>query len=183
MKKVLIILFVISQFITSCSIRGNFKGLYSYYKSEKKLSPNLFKKNGQICQLNYDQNVYITNGILLKKCLMNDDKSLVYIWGPRCQSKVCIPLDTIQEICNKKGIKLYVVAEYYDSELMSEKYELKTPIFGIDTEYYKTNLTKKYTQKFIEDIKAPKEVYDRYLYFEKGNFVRSYNDIYTKDVL
>lgn len=183
MKKVLVILFVVSQFITSCSIKGNFKGLYSYYESEKKVSPNLFKKNVQICTLKYNQYVYIINGINLKNCIASEEKSLIYIWEPHCKSKFCLPLGTIQEICKEKGIKLYIVAQYYDSELMSKKYNLDSPIFGIDTEYYNTNLVEKYVTKFIHDFNINKEIGERYLYFENGNFVKSYDDIYTNDVL
>ena len=69
-------------------------------------------------------------------------------------SKVCIPLNVIQEICNKKNIQLYIVAEYYDLELMNKEYNISSPILGIDTDYYKTNLTSKYVKNFIKDINA-----------------------------
>ncbi|MFC6269598.1 hypothetical protein [Frigoriflavimonas asaccharolytica] len=176
-KKPIFYLFT-SLSMISCQINGNFKGLYSYYETTRKQNPNLFIKNeGNICSLPNCQNVYITNGKQLSNCLKNKEKSLIYIWGPKCTSKICIPLDIVQKICTKKNIKLYIVAEYYDSEMMDKKYNIEYPIFGIDTEYYKTNVTKKYLNSFLNDLSAEIQVENRYLYFEEGKFVKSYEDL------
>ncbi|MCJ7934711.1 MAG: hypothetical protein MUW56_14060 [Chryseobacterium sp.] len=155
--------------LNSCKINGNFKGLYSYYETTKKENPGLFIKNdNKICSLKYSKNIFIINGKSLKDCLQEDDKSLVYIWGPKCSSKVCIPLSSVQEYCTRKNIRLYIVAEYFDSEMMNKEYAIERPILGIDTEYYKTNLTKKYLTAFINDIAQTNYSEKRYLYFEKG---------------
>lgn len=173
----LLIFIVLSQFYTSCSIKGSFRGLYSYYEKTNKESPNLLKGASSICGLKNDNHIYVINGLELKKCLKNEKESLVYFWSPKCFSKVCISLNMAQEICSKKGIKLYIVAEYYDSELMNKKYDLETPIFGIDTKYYSTNLTEKYMKKFIIDIEATKDQENRFLYYKNGEFFKNYENI------
>lgn len=169
MKKTVLIIIAFVFVFNSCSIRGNFKGLYSYYYKTKKESPDLFiESSTNICNLKYSKNIYIINGKVLKNCLRNEDKSLVYIWGAKCSSKICIPLNSLQEYCDKNNIALYVVAEYYDSEQMKKEYNMNKPILGIDTEYYKTNLTKKYLDAFMNDIAGKNYSNKRYIYFEKG---------------
>lgn len=183
--KYIVLFYCIFFTVTSCSVNINFslQGLYSYYSKTKKLNPYLFKNNETGCNFKYDHHVYVTNGAALRNCIRKEPKSLIYIWGPHCKSELCLSLDTVQEICDKKNIKLYVVAEYYDSESMRKPYHIEFPVFGIDTRYYHTDLTSKYLSKFIKDTGAIQEIGKRYLYFEKGNFVGSYKDIYKEDVL
>jgi hypothetical protein len=63
---------------------------------------------------------------------------------------------------------------------MQYHYNLANNIFGIDVEYYKTNLTTKYLDLFFNDIDS-KMVYskisDKFLEFKNGEFVRSYENI------
>ena len=73
---------------------------------------------------------------------------------------------------------LYIVAEYYDLEQMELSHKITRPIFGIDTEYYRTSLTKKYITKFLEDMKLDSNTYNRYFYFKNGVFIKSYESIY-----
>lgn len=169
MKKILLISALLLFLLNSCHISGSFKGLYSYYNKTKKESPDLLLKSStDICSLTYSSNVYIINGQNLKNCLKQEDKSMVFIWAPKCTSRVCIPLDVVQEYCTKNHITLSVVAEYYDSELMKKVYNIKKPIFGIDTEFYQTSLTDRYLNAFMNDIAQTNYSNKRYLYFEKG---------------
>lgn len=68
---------------------------------------------------------------------------------------------------------LYVVAEYYDIQLMQINYKLKKPISGIDVEYYNSNKTAKYLSKFIYDLTAESNLPGRLIYFEEGVFKKS----------
>jgi hypothetical protein len=170
---------------SSCSIKGDFKGLYSYYSKTKSKNPTLFykpNKSDTICNItnaSVKSRIVIINGLDLKKCIDVSSNSIIYFWSPKCKSKVCFPLDIVQSVCNSQNIDLYVVAEYYDLEQMEINHEITRPIFGIDTEYYKTNLTKKYITKFLEDIKLDSNTYNRYFYFKKGVFIESYESIYN----
>lgn len=186
MKNNYLIIFFYSSFvfllISSCSIKGNFKGLYSYYNSTKSERPEMLisvDKSTSVCEIKQTNipKIYIINGTQLKQCLLKE-KALIYIWGPKCSSKICVPLEILQRDCNTKGIDLYIVAEYYDTEQMELKYDIKRPIFGIDIEYYKTSLTSKYLSKFIYDITATvDESNNRFFYFEDGVFIKTYNSI------
>lgn len=173
------ILFFLLLSISSCHISGNFKGLYSYYNDAFHKNPNIFvhHKNTACPSLN-DDKVHIINGVLLKNCLKQKPKTLVYIWAPRCQSKICLPLETIQEYCDANNLELFVTAEYYDLELMEKNYRIKNPIFGIDTDFYHTNLTSKYLGEFLKDLNVLSiKQGNRYYYFEYGEYIDSQQSI------
>ncbi|MEZ4854050.1 MULTISPECIES: hypothetical protein [Flavobacterium] len=171
--------------LTSC-VQGSFKGLYSYYDRSIKEKPEIFINtknldtiNGKFSKLeNY---VFIINGNDLKKCLKENDKSFIYIWGAKCSSKICYPLELIDNHCKKNNVSLFIVAEYYDSENMSYDYELDKNILAIDTKHYNTNLTSKYLNLFLKDIDNNlnyDNIPERYLYFEKDKYIKSYESIY-----
>ncbi|EKB57049.1 hypothetical protein [Bergeyella zoohelcum] len=173
-------LFIILQ---SCAIKGNFKGLYSYFNTTYKAKPELFSKEKWNCHEKNDNKVRIIRGKDIVKCLSQYSRSLVYIWSPNCTSDICYPLDEIQKYCNRQGIELFIVAEYYDAEKMTQQYTVKNPILAIDTEYYKTNITKRYVALFLKDIDFLSPLQNRYLLFEKGNFSREIYDIFNDEKL
>ena len=168
--------------MNSCAIHGNFEGLYSYYDRVKSKNPSLLIKpniNSSICKLkNVDTpHIYVINGASFKECADKYDSAVVYIWSPKCKSKFCYPLTLLQKECNNKKVELFIVAEYYDNEFMELDYHLNRPIFGIDTEYYNTNLTSKYRSKFLYDITSKNDIAGRFIYFKKGSFIKSFNSI------
>ena len=166
----------------SCRINGNFKGLYSYYNKSKKSNPDLFvipDKAKSICNLTKPNipKVYIINGMNLKKCFQNKKDIILYIWGPNCKSKICYPLEILQRECDENDIELYIVAEYYDAELMEIIYNIQNPIFGIDIEYYNSNLTSKYLTEFIQDLTGTNDISNKFYYFKNGAFQNSFESI------
>lgn len=168
--------------LSSCRINGSFQGLYSYYNKSKKTTPDLFltpTSTNSICTLVNSDNakVYVINGTQLKNCLEKEKDAIVYIWGPKCKSKICYPLETLQRECDENNIELYIVAEYYDSNLMSFIYNIQNPIFGIDTEYYNSDLTSKYVAEFIHDITSQNNIENKFYYFKDGTFQYSFNSI------
>jgi hypothetical protein len=171
--------------LTSC-IHGSFKGLYSYYAKTIKEKPEIFINTNNLDSINgkfskLENYVFIISGNDLKKCLKENDKSFVYIWGAKCSSKVCYPLELINNHCKKNNVSLFIVAEYYDSESMSYNYKLDKNILAIDTKHYKTNLTSKYLSLFLKDIDNSLDydtIPERYLYFEKDKYIKSYESIY-----
>jgi hypothetical protein len=179
----IVLIFFTSLLFFSCTIKGNFKGLYSYYDKTKSEKPELLiSLNDSTSIFHLKQStvpkIYVINGSQIKECINNSRKSVVYIWGPKCSSKICIPLEILQREANTKGVELYIVAEYYDTEKMEMKYDIVNPIFGIDVKYYKSSLTSKYLSKFIYDLIEKEDISNnRYFYFEEGNFINSYNSI------
>jgi hypothetical protein len=132
-----------------------------------------------ICDLvrKNDSKVYLVNGTTLKQCIGDKKDVVLYIWKPACQGKLCYSLNALQEKCKATHKALFVVAEYYDGERMAVHYNIERPIFGIDVNYYNTNLTSKYLPKFLYDLTAQKAVTGSLIYFKDGNFVRSYSSI------
>lgn len=178
--------FAISVFLMlSCSINGSFQGLYSYHKKTKKSSPYLLVKTNSwdsICSLSKNDvgKIYVINGADLRECLENKkEDAILYIWGPKCKSPVCYPLNVLQQICDENKLELYIIAEYYDAELMQMDYIIERPIFGIDTEFYKTNLTSKYLSRFLGDLIPNKDIQElnRFYYFKKGKYINSFESI------
>lgn len=184
--KIYIVLLIL--LFNSCAIKGNFAGLYSYYHKMQAQKPNFYvayNSGTSVCDLPrpHQPQVYLTRGLDLKKCLNTSSKTVVYIWGPKCKSKICIPLELLQQKCRAQNIDLYVVAEYYDNEQMDYNYPLTHPILGIDTEYYQSDRTAKYLSAFVYDLTGAPPTENKYLYFENGQFKGSYGFIDDIDAL
>lgn len=177
------ILFILLICFCSCSINGSFQGLYSYYDRTRSENPDLLVKPSAVnplCQVQQSSppKILVANGATLKSCINNTVKAVVYIWAPRCKSKNCYPLNLLQQKVNNKNIDLFIVAEYYDTELMSLNYKIQRPIFGIDIDYYNSNLTSKYLSLFLKELTSnsnPSKT--RFFYFESGEFKRSFDEI------
>lgn len=179
LHKVLVLFFIIS--LTSCGIKGRFYGLYGYYEKAVSENPNLFV-NTEDSNVNYlkdgrfKNKVLVTNGKYLKKYLIDSPYSIVYIWKPKCQSSVCIPLNLLENKCDSKSLDLFVVSEYYEAKRMAANTHLKNNIFGIDVKYYKSSLTKKYLSAFLADLTGVHSVNENnYLLFKYGIFQNSFS--------
>jgi len=150
-----ITLILIILVFVSCTIDGSFRGLYSYYKVTQKENPGFIQKPEQnLCSLPAPDSivVYKINGHELRGCFKSQSLSLVYLWSPNCSAEVCIPPNYAQEYSNTRNVDLFVVANYYDYRKMTIDYKLNRPIFGINTEHYRTNLTDRYLKKFRNDL-------------------------------
>lgn len=121
--------------------------------------------------------VYLTNGKELKECMAAFDDAIVFIWQPYCHGQFCYSLNALQERCSEKHIELYIVAEYYDNAKMKMNYTINRPIYGIDTKYYKTNLTSKYLSKFLVELTGTDQMKGNFVRFKKGEFSSSFKSI------
>ena len=154
------------------------QGLFNYQNKIRNSNPELFKSDSQTtenCTFTYSKQIELINGKTPKRCL--ESKSLVYIWKPNCHGKFCYSLNIILEICNEKEIELYIVAEYYDAEKLSLGYKIDKNIFGTDTRYYKSNRTKVYLSKFLNDLSSNEVGIGNFLYFKNKKLSRSFNAI------
>ena len=170
------------MFCTACTIKGSFQGLYSYYSKTKSEAPQLLvvpDTSISLCEINKPDSpgIVVTNGNRLKECIKRNNKAVVYLWAPKCKGMFCYSLDFLQQKCDTKGVALYIVAEYYDTQLMQINYKIKRPITGIDVEYYNSNKTSKYLPKFIYDLTLRSDMAGRLIYFEDGVFKRSFESI------
>jgi hypothetical protein len=174
-------LILFSVFFSSCRIEGSFQGLYGYYKITKRSHPELFYQGigSGLCEVKQNGNskIAVINGLQLRECIEKCDKSIVYIWSPNCHGRFCYSLDALQRQCDSKGIELFVVAEYYDAEKMGFNYIIEKPVFGIDTEYYKSSKTSKYCSGFIYDLTGRKDVYGKLVEFRNGSYLKSYSEM------
>ncbi len=188
MKK-LIYIFCLLFFFTSCSglitINGSFQGLYSYYKKTKAVKPNLFvpyndtAKKHTLNKSNDSTIVLITGGEL-NKLLKTFNNAVVYMWSPKCKSRFCPSLDVLQQKCDERQIELFVVAETFDINMLQQKHKTVKTLYGINTDFYKTNFTSFYRPKFIKDMQKAKEKDDtinRLFYFKNGQFIKSVHEI------
>lgn len=175
-----VILFV-GLLCISCGSEMEFKGLFSYYNSTYKSCPSLFSHESILekgCRNFNNNKVYVTNGKMMKECLAANQKAVVYVWSPLCQSTTCYRLEFLQQYLDKKGIELYIVSEYYDLESMAVKYKLRRPIFAVDTKYYKSGLTDKYMKRFKWDLTNKVDTtYNKIYYFENGIYINSFRRI------
>ena len=179
-------IYIIFITITSCGFNASFQGLYSYYNKTKEEIPELLiqqKNIDSICSKTSKKvkSIYIVNGNTLKRCLQREEKSIVYVWGPNCKSKICYPLELIQSFCEKEGYSLYILAEYYDVKQMKLNHELDRNILAVDTEFYRTNLTVKYLNRFFKDVDQNlnyDDTMNRYLLFERDVFKSDLNSVY-----
>ncbi|HLP96023.1 MAG TPA: hypothetical protein VK168_18400 [Saprospiraceae bacterium] len=168
----------------NCSIKGSFQGLYSYYDKTKLKAPNLIQKPTlPLCNLIQQDTpvIFAINGIDLKDCVKNFEKSVVYIWKPKCSSEICISPKELQRFCDTKNIELFIVAEYYDYGNMTLNFPTKRPIFGVDCQYYSSHLTKKYISMFLSDLIDRKTQYqeNQFYLFNYGCLLDMSNSLET----
>jgi hypothetical protein len=167
------------------AINGSFNGMYSYYKKTKTEKPNLFSKynysakNDELNKIN-DSTIVLITGLELNKLLKTVNNAVVYMWSPNCKSRFCPSLDILKRKCNEKQIELFVVAETFDINMLEQKHKTVKTLYGINTQYYKTNFTSWYRPKFIKDMQeaAEKEnTFNRLFYFKNGQFIKSVLEI------
>lgn len=176
-------LFFIPFLLVGCSIQGSFGGLVGYYHKTQKANSNLLSRLDtceRICELVFKNplKVYVITGTDLRKCLAGLENAVVYIWNPNCTAKVCYSIELIQQKCKRANIDVFFISNYYDVQKMNLAYALERPIFGIDTQYYRSNLTKKYLSKFLSDLSGQKDVVSsKYYHFKYGNLVGAGMDV------
>lgn len=135
------------------------------------------QNDGRIIAITADQLSF-----LLKK----KENVLLYVWSPHCSSSVCVSLKTIQDYCDSVNICLYVLTEYYTDAWVQNKY-LSNPMLSINHFYYGTNYCNLYLRRFFAEI-IPKDsaqdiLFNRFIWFSKGDFVQSYEKVEDIDVM
>jgi len=157
-----------------------FNNGYDKLTDEEKSKIVLVNENESICALEQDYRIYGVNGNQLQSCLAKNDTTLVYDWGPDCSSDNCLLISAVQNYCNKKGYKFYVLAEYYDMEIMEGQNNSDLPMLTPNHLYYgmtkSDKLNKAFKNDLLDDLDLDKEdKYHRYLIFKGDKLVRTEN--------
>lgn len=162
-------------------VNGELKGLYGYREKTANAHPGLLQNvpDSALCRFPKPQKplVLVSNGKALKACVSQSAHAIVFVWDPLCKGARCYPPNAIQAACRKRKLELYVVAEFYDGGKMMRNYGLDHPIIGVDTDFYRSNLTQTYLKRFFEDlIGQPFERYNIFR-FDQGKLTRAFDDI------
>ncbi len=172
----------------SCKVITESHGFYIGYEtlSEKEIEQVVFVDPKEaISDLENDQKIYAINGKQLKDCISKSDTSVVYIWGPRCHGSACISILSCQKYCSENNYDLFVVADYYDMEMMEIQNHSKSPIFIANHQYYNKRYCQKLTQLFLKELVGPdfegqENELGRFLLFDKGEFVNGKQDLFKE---
>ncbi len=69
---------------------------------------------------------------------------------------------------------------YYDYSKMAVDYNLVRPVFGVDTEFYRTNLTDRYMKRFRENLfngELMEEEKPRFVLFHSDSLIATSQDL------
>ncbi len=123
--------------MTSCIQVKGFNNDYKRLSDEEKKSVVFVEESKKICDLPQDSaTIFAVNGKQLRECLKENDTSVVYMWGPNCKAEHCILIAACQEYCDTRGYKLYIVADYYEMEVMNAQNVADEPILIANHYYY-----------------------------------------------
>ncbi len=173
----------LSLTLSSCIIRGEFKGLYSYRSKSQKTAPDLFRVWDEKTVLNNlnevtSQKVEILDGKTLLANISKKPLVYLYYWKPLCTADVCVSPEIFKDhVSNVTNNATAInIAEYYDVELM-QKYVNSSIIVAINTDIYSSSRTNIYTKKFYDDLGI--DDLNDYLFFkfEFGKLTASYSKL------
>lgn len=133
-----------------------------------RLQDSIHRSGGILC----------VNGAALRKALLQQEKSLVYVFSEGCSSPSCLPLSTIGRYAKEIGAKPYYVAVDLEPDLFLHP----EPILSIDYRSYGTKWYPAFYPKFMEDLVGRYDEEDSFnlLLFEHGKLVRTFS---TKELL
>jgi hypothetical protein len=174
------ILYFIGMIFFSGCIITNTPGFYSGYSKLTEHEKNnivFTDPDFDIFNLKNEGKIYSITGFQLQKCILNEKKSLVYIWSPNCNSEKCYSVELLQAYCETNGFSFFLISEYYDMEKMKiEILKLKQyPMFSINERYYNTRYCNKYFKLFVKDLLnnqvfEENDIYRSIFIFENGKF-------------
>ncbi len=182
---------VISSFfpllLSSCIIT-NTPGFYTGYNrlSDNDKNKIIFvDKDSSICTFVNINKIYAITGKQLRSCLMKNDTSIVYFWGPNCSSKSCISITACQSYCTSKNYNLYVVADYYDIQKMQNQNVSNYPMLIANQQYYNkkylNSLNKRFKNDLLNSVNLNKEdQYNRFLFFKGDKLLKSKLNIFEE---
>ena len=165
---IVILLFLLT---TSCLVQ--FTGITNDYKLLNENQKNKIERLQDFNSLNKNK-VYELTGPKLLTELEKHENSIVYVFVNKCSSDYCIPISTIESYASKNSLKLFLVMVSYNNLNISTEQNVKTQLFSIDDDYYKTKKRRQYVKLFKKDLgyEFSKENWGNYFFFEKDKLVK-----------
>lgn len=156
---------------------GGIKGFYSGYKrlyADQKAKVVLLDNEASIP--NDKTSIYAITAHNLTRSIADLDSVIVYRWSAHCSSESCIPVFSAEQYCQKNNYHLFVLADYYDDLLFKQLGKTSNPLLTVNHQYYGTDRTTAYGNKFQKEIDQQKILnksnnYFRFLIFKKGKLV------------
>ena len=153
--------------------------------SEQKNNVYWTSDSTSLSDLTNDGRIYAINPNQMKELLATKEKAIIYRWLPICKSENCTSLGLTQSYCDEKGIELFVITDSY-TEAFTQIESIKNPMFSIDIACFRIEIKDYDDDLFYKELLGDKydtKNYNRFYYFENGEFVRTYQNIReaTKD--
>ena len=99
-----------------------------------------------------DGNIYAVSANQLYSIIKRYPQSMVYLWTPTCTGRTCLPLSSIQQQCDQKGLELFVVATssygFFDQNMASINHPVHIP----NEHSYKEKDFEKIWHRFVEEL-------------------------------
>lgn len=96
--------------------------------------------------------IYTINAQELKSEMEKHEKSLVYIFTNGCSSESCLPMAVYEEYAKKHNRKLFLIMTGYGMLNATTDQPLASPLYAIDNDFYQEKRSKKYNQRFKNDL-------------------------------
>ncbi len=147
MKKANFILLLLLS-LSSCVIHFVNDNYYTYLSPEQQSSI----KKLESFDSTKDGYIYEVSGKQLMTELIQNEKSLVYVFSNGCKSDACYPLSQIRDYAKENNLKLYMVMTSYNSLDNSLNQKIGVPLYSINAEAYGETKTRKYQKRFRQEI-------------------------------
>lgn len=118
--------------------------------------------------------IFEINAKDLREELKQHEKSMVYFFSNGCSATGCKPLADYIHYANQHDYRLFLVMNGYANLSSTLDQNVDAPLFAIDTDYYNTPISYKYTRYFENElmslpIKTKQDNYRGNIYLFEGD--------------
>jgi hypothetical protein len=177
--------FLLIFHVASCiSIHGSFGGLTSEFYNSYKKNPSLYVFLDSTHEYNnIPPKILIATDKDIAAVIHKNSKVLLYSWKPNCPSEHCYPLLAVYAQCQSKHVLFCPISNYYDHEAMQQNLSTHFSIYAPNIQYYKTNRTTVYLNKFYKNLTINDYRQGQFFYFKDGQLTTVFDDITRIDSL
>ncbi len=179
----LFLFFITILSLPSCLIRINDNGYRDLHKDQvRSLKPFLLDETDALRNQATELSLVEITGPDIIKCFQKYPYTVVYLWRPYCKATSCKPLFYYELIDRKfrdKGVKLLMVSETYQYELIkrnAEKstydrdlYVMKDAEYGHKPKAGQKKIEREIAPSYTKD--GPIDVAEQYFIFKKNDLV------------
>lgn len=125
-----------------------------------------------------DGNIYAVSASQLLSVMKNYPNSMVYLWTPHCTGSACLPLSSVQQICDNRGLELFVVSRSFQDIFTQNTAPRNHPVFIANEHIYRQKRFEDAAWQFVGELIGEENYSDltdslrvgRYI-FKEGEFV------------